>query len=67
MKKTHVFEIWQSLADAQWYWHIKAKRGGQTVSNGEAYSKKSNAVRFANKAHWINWNVTELVIHEEPI
>jgi hypothetical protein len=67
MKKTHVFETWRSLADGQWYWHIKPIRGGKNVSNGEGYSKKSNIIRFTKSAKWINWNTTKLVILEEPI
>jgi len=41
--KKHKFEIWKSEEDGQWYWHLKAVRGGHVLAHSEGYTRSDSA------------------------
>lgn len=41
--KKHKFEIFKSKEDDQWYWHMKALRGGKIVAQSEGYTRSDSA------------------------
>jgi hypothetical protein len=45
-KRPSVVELWQSVRDRKWYFHLRAGNG-RTQSPSQGYSTKSNAIRAA--------------------
>lgn len=43
MKKPK-FEVFKSICDGQWYWHLKSPNG-KIICQSEGYKRKANAVK----------------------
>lgn len=41
------FEIWESAADRQWYWHLKAGNG-EIIASGEGYTTEEKCIHAVN-------------------
>lgn len=48
MKSKYKIEVVKSAIDGQWFWRLKNRRGGRTLSHSESYTRRRAALLTVN-------------------